>query len=202
MISTIAESKANDERSDDAEYTAETERQVERRENAEDETGATDTGQPAETEPTDAPESTANAPDTVADPPSDTEVSEASAAVTASTPPERTDDAVILSESATQEPDDDGSTPPNSDDAVIIDDASDTAHPSSETFEESGTENDQDESLHTADDLESTTTDSDPTYRCPRCEFELPVSEPSFFSGDVCPQCRVGYLEDTSDSES
>lgn len=202
LISTIAESKANDERSDDAEYRAETERQVGRREYAEDETEATDTGQPAETEPTDAPESTADASDTVANPSSDTEMSDASSAVTASTPPERTDDAVILSESATQEPDDDGSTPPNSDDAVIIDGASDTVHPSSETSEGSGTGNGQDESLHTADDLESTTTDSDPTYRCPRCEFELPVNESSFFRGDVCPQCRVGYLEDTSDSES
>ncbi|WP_434531908.1 DUF7093 family protein [Haloarcula sp. NS06] len=201
LISNIAESTANDERSDDAEYTAETERQVGRRENAEGKTEATDTGQAAETESTDASEPTAEALDTVADPSSDAEMSDASTAVTASTPPERTDDAVILSESATQEPDDD-STPPNSDDAVIIDDASDTVHPSSETSEESSTENSRDESLHTADDLESTTTDSDPTYRCPRCEFELPVSESSYFPGDVCPQCRVGYLEDTSDGES
>jgi len=203
LISTIAESKADDGESDEAEYGTETRWRVGQRENAEDETEVIDTVQAVEeTEPIDTLEPTANAPDTVADPSSDTEVSDASSAVTSSTPPERTDDAVILSESATQEPDNTGSTPLNSDDAVVIDDTTDTVHPSSETSEGTGTGNGRDGSLHTADGLENTTPDSASTYQCPRCEFELSVSESSFFRGDVCPQCRVGYLEDTSDSES
>ena len=36
---------------------------------------------------------------------------------------------------------------------------------------------------------------SDGTYRCPRCEYEVPVSNASFCRGDVCPECHVGYIE-------
>ncbi|MGB9951226.1 DUF7093 family protein [Haloarcula marismortui] len=202
LISTIEESDANDGLPDKAEYSAETRQPVERQENAADETEATDRAQAAEPDPTESPESAPTAPDTVGDQPSDTEVSDASTTETPSTPPERTDDAVILSESEPQEPADAGTTPLNSDDAVIIDAATDTPHSPSETSEGPDSRNDRDRSTPTADDGENTTTDSDPTYTCPRCAFELPVSESSFFAGDVCPQCRVGYLEDTVDSES
>lgn len=201
LISSMDESKANDERSDEAEHGDVTKCQAGQSENPKDEAEAIDTIRTAEkTEPTE--KSTVTKSKTITEPSSDIGESDESSAESSSTPLEKTDDAVILSESETQEPDDDSSTPSNSDDAVIIDDTTDTADAPSETSEEPGTGNDRDGASRTAAELEKTTSDSDPTYQCPRCEFELPVSESSYFPGDVCPQCRVGYLEDTSDSES
>ena len=201
VISTVAESKATDGQSDTAEYSAETRQPVDQRETVADETESTDTGQaPAETDTADTPESAATASDTMVDSASDTEVNNESLTVASSTLSEGTDDAMILSESEPQEPDAASTAPLDSDDAVIIDDATDTADPSSEPSG-SGSRNDRGGSPPTVDDGEHTTSDSDPTYQCPRCEFELPASESTFFAGDVCPQCRVGYLTDTLDSE-
>jgi len=201
LISTTEESKANDGPPDKAEYSAETRQPVERQESVADETEATDTAQAAETDPTESPESATTTPETVGDQSPDAEVSDASMTEISSTPPEKTDDAVILSESEPQEPADANTPPLNNDDAVIIDAATDTAHSPSETSDGPDSRNDRDRSPPTADDGENTSADSEPTYRCPRCAFELPASESSFFAGDVCPQCRVGYLEDTADSE-
>ncbi|MFU1783762.1 hypothetical protein ACM16X_20565 [Haloarcula japonica] len=202
LISTTEESKANGERSDEVEHRTGNKGPSRVRENAEVKTEARDPVQPAdETEPNESPASTMAASDNVAETSPDVAASDKSPAVTESTLLETTDDAVILPE--TQEPDDDSDTPSNNDDAVIIDDAAtDTAEPSSETPEEPDIGNGRDEHSHTADRSKSSTSDSVPMYQCPRCEFELPVSESSFFTGDVCPQCRVGYLEDVSDSES
>ncbi|EMA31267.1 MULTISPECIES: DUF7093 family protein [Haloarcula] len=202
LISNIEESKGHDGQSNEAEDRAETKQRVRQRRNTEAETEATDSGQRVEKpETTDTPEPTVAASNTVAEQSSDIEVSNKSSAVTLSKSLEKADDAVILSDSETQEPDDDNATSLNSDDAMIIDGDTDTAHSLTETSEEPRTGNSRGGSSHTADDLENTTNNPDPTYQCPRCEFELPASKSSFFTGDVCPQCRVGYLEDTSDSE-
>ncbi|WP_229727340.1 hypothetical protein [Haloarcula argentinensis] len=202
LISPTEESRANVEQSDKVEHRTENKRPAGVKENAEVKTEARDTGQVAdETEPNEPPASTVAASDNVAETSPDVEASDESPSVTESTLLETTDDAVILSE--TEEPDDDSYTPSNNDDAVIIDDAAtDTTEPSSETPEEPGIGNDRDRRSYSADRSKSTTNDSVPMYQCPRCEFELPVSESSFFTGDVCPQCRVGYLEDVSDGES
>jgi hypothetical protein len=204
LISTIEESKANGERSDEVEHWTENGRRSGERANTEDETETTDSVQAAnETKPTDTAASTGAVSDNVAEPSPDAVASDESPPVSGSVRLEQTDDAVILSESATQEPDGDSYTPSSGDDAVLIDDsATDTAEPSSGTPEEPGIGNGRDEHSYTADRSKNTTSDSVPTYQCPRCEFELPVSESSFFTGDVCPQCRVGYLEDVSDGES
>ncbi|MFY4814454.1 DUF7093 family protein [Haloarcula argentinensis] len=202
LISTTEESRANGEQSDKVEHRTENKRPAGVKENAEVKTEARDLGQAAdETEPNEPPASTMAASDNVAETAPDMEASDESPSVTESTLLETTDDAVILSE--TEEPDDDSYTPSNNDDAVIIDDAAtDTTEPSSETPEEPDIGNDRDGHSYSADRSKSTTNDSVPMYQCPRCEFELPVSESSFFTGDVCPQCRVGYLEDVSDGES
>ncbi|WP_225306810.1 DUF7093 family protein [Haloarcula hispanica] len=202
LISTTEESKANGERSEEVEHRTENKGPAGVRENAEVETEARDPVQAAdETEPTEPPASTMAVSDNVAETSPDAAASDESPAVTESALLETTDDAVILSE--TQEPDDDSDTPSSNDDAVLIDDAAtDTAEPSSETPKEPGIGNGRDEQSYTADRSKNTTSDSVPTYQCPRCEFELPASESSFFPGDVCPQCRVGYLEDVSDGES
>jgi hypothetical protein len=199
LVSTTEESKTKDEQSAEAENRVEKKRQAGLREDVKEETEAIDTVQAVEeTEPTDTPESTVTAPDKVEE--SSSEASDESSAGTSSVPLDKADDAVILSEPETQESDDDNFTPLNSDGAVIIEDGTDTADPSTEPSEELGTGSGRDDSSHTADDSENSTSDAVPTYQCPRCRFELPVSESSFFAGDVCPECRVGYLEDTSDT--
>ncbi|WP_225307897.1 hypothetical protein [Haloarcula sp. CBA1129] len=192
LISTIEDSKANSEESDDVEHRTETKRQTGVGEHAEDRAEATDPMQATdEPEPTDTPASTVTVSDNVAEPSPDAEASGEPSAATESARLETTDDAVILPASETQEPDDDNYTPPNSDGAVIIDDAATgTADSSSETPEKSDTGNGRDGHSHTAAHSKHTTSDSVPTYQCPRCGFELPVSKSSFFTGDVCPQCR------------
>ena len=36
--------------------------------------------------------------------------------------------------------------------------------------------------------------DADAEYYCPECEFSVPVQESSNRPGDICPNCRLGYL--------
>jgi hypothetical protein len=196
-------SKEDDERLDEAEHRIKSKRQAGQKQNPQDEVEATDTVRAVEeTKSTDMPESTATKPNAATESSSDMGKNDDSSVVSSSAPIEETDDAVILSESETAESGDDSSVPLNGDDAVIIDNDTDAADTPSEAYGESDPENGRDENSHAADELENTTRGTDRTYRCPACEFELPVSESSYFPGDVCPQCRVGYLEDTSNRAS
>lgn len=40
--------------------------------------------------------------------------------------------------------------------------------------------------------------DADTIFVCPSCDFEQPVNGSSLRSGDICPQCRKGYLTEKS----
>lgn len=190
LISNIEESEANDRKSGESE----------RRDKSESE--STDSVQAAdETDPTGTLASKVTASDTVVESPSNREASDNPSAMDESVPLNTTDDAVVLSESETQGSDGDSCRPPVSDGAAIIDSGQELSESSDTNHQNVSGSSNQDGHSNAVDYSQNITSDSSAMYRCPRCEFKLPMSESSFFTGDVCPQCRVGYLEDASGSE-
>jgi len=201
LISNVGESKTTDKKSNKLKDGAENRGEIRPREDKESKIESTDSVQAAdETEPIGTSVSTVTALDAAAESLSNGEPGAESSVMNESTSLETTDDAVILSEPESQKKDGGSYTPPISDGAAIIDDDQDIAESSPEDPEKTSCCSSRDRNSNSGDCPRNITSDSSEVYQCPRCEFELPMSESSFFPGDVCPQCRVGYLEDISNS--
>ncbi|THE65104.1 hypothetical protein D8Y22_07725 [Salinadaptatus halalkaliphilus] len=95
-----------------------------------------------------------------------------------------TDDGIVLEHT---EPDDDSTTGSTE---IVDPDAESTA----ETTADPGSGIERDKPAPTPGTTDPTADDGPTEFYCPRCEFAEPNDRGSLRAGDICPDCRKGYL--------